>query len=57
MAKETPYANLVKARKQCRACSDFINLETCAEGVVDCDEIGSWSKWQGNLSAALMIVG
>src|SRR5262245_13926362 len=29
----------------------------CHGGDFDCDEIGAWSKWQGNLNAELMVVG
>jgi uracil-DNA glycosylase family 4 len=55
--KGKQYAALVQARKQCRACAELTNPSACREGVFDCDEVGAWSTWQGNLNARLMVVG
>jgi DNA polymerase len=55
--KVLSYTNLVKARKECRACEGLTNPSVCQGGDFDCDEIGAWSEWQGNLDAPLMVVG
>lgn len=51
------YAQLVSLRKACRACTDLTNPSELDGGALDSDYIGPWSRWQGNLSANLMIVG
>ena len=48
---------LVEARKACRACTGLTNPSVCHGGVFDCDEIGAWSRWQGNRDAELMVIG
>jgi uracil-DNA glycosylase len=62
--KKVRYHGLVEARKACRACTSLTNPSTsltnpsvCEDGKYDCDAIGSWSAWQGNLDAPLMLVG
>src|SRR5437762_6588053 len=55
--KKARYDALVKARKACSACSGLENPSVCHRGNFDCDEIGAWSKWQGNLNAELMVIG
>ena len=61
--KRAPYEALVSARKRCRACvdptnpaRDLTNASVIEGGIFDCDEIGAWSQWQGNLDAELMVV-
>jgi uracil-DNA glycosylase family 4 len=52
------YAALVSARKGCRACCpDLTNPSVIQDGSLDCDEVGAWSRWQGNVDAELMVVG
>ncbi|HVS81921.1 MAG TPA: uracil-DNA glycosylase family protein [Pyrinomonadaceae bacterium] len=55
--KRVRYDSLVKNRKACQACSGLTNPSTIEGGVFDCDEIGAWSLWQGNLDAQVMVVG
>jgi uracil-DNA glycosylase len=51
------YATLVQARKSCRACQGLVNPADCDGGILDSDQIGPWSLWQGNLNTELVIVG
>ena len=51
------YAELVARRKACRACAGLTNPSAVDDGAFDSDQIGPWSRWQGNLSADLMLVG
>jgi len=51
------YADLVARRKACRACAELTNPATVDNGAFDSDHVGPWSRWQGNLSASLMVVG
>jgi uracil-DNA glycosylase len=51
------YCALVQARKKCRACEGLVNPSNVESGAFDSDQIGPWSRWQGNLNAELMIVG
>ena len=51
------YAELVARRKACRACTGLTNPSAVDDGAFDSDHIGPWSRWQGNLSADLMLVG
>lgn len=51
------YRQLVQARKACRVCVGLTNPSICEGGCFDGDEIGSWSGWQGNLDAEVMVVG
>jgi len=51
------YAELVARRKVCRACTELTNPSAVDDGAFDSDHIGPWSRWQGNLSADLMLVG
>lgn len=56
-SKELRYAALVAERKECHRCQGVTNPADVRDGVFDSDEIGPWSRWQGSLSADLMIVG
>jgi len=51
------YAKLVKDRKACCACSGLTNPSLVDGGSFDSKQIGPWTRWQGNLSAELMVVG
>jgi uracil-DNA glycosylase family 4 len=51
------YQALVQLRKACHACTGVTNGSAIERGVYDCNEIGAWSLWQGNLNAEVMVVG
>lgn len=54
--KQEEYKKLVKCRKECRDCRDgLVNPYNYPE--IDSDDIGSWSRWQGNLDADIVVVG
>ena len=55
--KVQQYAELVAARKSCRLCLGLTNPSQIEEGRYDCDHVGPWSRWQGNLDASLLLVG
>lgn len=59
--KQARYNALVQARKECRECSalGLTNPSVCDGGEFDrdCNHVGAWSIWQGNLDASLMVVG
>ena len=56
--KDTRYQALVEVRKACRACgTGLTNPSVCENGAFDCEAMGEWSHWQGNLDAPLMVVG
>jgi len=55
--KKAKYDALIEARKSCRACVDLVNPSVCQDGAFDCNAIGAWSKWQGNLDAPVMVIG
>jgi DNA polymerase len=57
ITRTAAYAALVRARQSCRACPGLVNPAACDGGIHDSDQIGPWSLWQGNLKAALVIVG
>jgi DNA polymerase len=59
ISKQYMYAELVKKRKDCKKCSSFglVNPADVLGGELDSDEIGPWTRWQGNLDSALMIIG
>lgn len=58
MARIDEYAALVAARKACRLCAPALTNPAAVEsGRYDSDEVGPWSRWQGHLSARLMVVG
>jgi len=57
MDKASQYRQLVEKRKTCDRCTAYLaNPSTIDGGSLDCDEIGAYSRWQGNLNAELMIV-
>ncbi len=57
MEKQERYAELVRERKSCQRCQGLTNPSMVEGGVWDSGEIGPWSRWQGNLNAALLVVG
>jgi uracil-DNA glycosylase len=55
--KASQYRELVDRRKRCSLCPGLCNPSAVDGGSLDSDEIGPWSRWQGNLGAPIMIVG
>jgi uracil-DNA glycosylase family 4 len=55
--KSGGYDELVNARKTCNICAGLTNASAIESGIYDCNEIGSWSLWQGNLNTQVMVVG
>lgn len=56
--KRFRYSQLVNRRKECRLCEGLTNPNDCHNGLFDDGEyIGPWTRWQGNLDAALMLIG
>jgi uracil-DNA glycosylase len=56
-SKKARYRALIEERKACQSCTGLTNPSMCEDGAFDCDAVGEWSRWQGNLDAALMVVG
>jgi uracil-DNA glycosylase len=50
------YVSLVADRKACRLCEELTNPSTISRPR-DCDRIGTYSLWQGNLASRLVVVG
>ena len=57
MSKLADYVRLVSARKACHLCSELTNPAEVEGGRYDSAHVGAWSLWQGNLDAAVMVVG
>ena len=57
VTKAEPYAELVATRRTCHRCAGLTNPADLLEGRFDSAHVGPWSLWQGNLHAALMVVG
>jgi uracil-DNA glycosylase family 4 len=55
--KQQQYLDLVRLRKGCDKCCDLLNPSQWKDGDYDSEQIGPWSRWQGNLNAKLMVVG
>jgi uracil-DNA glycosylase family 4 len=56
--KDSRYADLVAARKACRACEGLLtNPAQIVGGAHDGDRVGPYTRWQGNLDAEVMIIG
>ena len=55
-SKQDSYANLVAARKRCCQCRELKNPSSISAGQLDSNEIGPYSRWQGNLNAPLVPV-
>jgi DNA polymerase len=56
MDKIGRYVELVAQRKTCACCPCLTNASTIDDGRLDSDEIGPYSRWQGNLNAGLMVI-
>ena len=54
-SKKTRYDILCNERKACRVCGGDLTNPSVLQG--DREEIGAWSRWQGNLDAEVMVVG
>lgn len=57
MNKIEAYERLVEKRKACSLCNGLCNPAMVGGGQYDSGHIGPWSLWQGNLRAALLVVG
>jgi hypothetical protein len=56
--KEELYKNLVDKRKKFKFPEGLKNPSEIENGIYDKeDQIGPWSKWQGNLNAEIMLIG
>jgi len=53
--KSHRYQTLVAARKACSRCNTLVNPSAYPE--LDSDDIGPFSKWQGNLNSEIVVVG
>jgi len=56
-SKQQKYLELVEKRKQCGLCEGLINPSRYGNGYLDSQQIGPWSRWQGNLESKLMLIG
>lgn len=61
-SKKERFEQLIIRRKKCDRCSKFCKNEnwlynSSSEAELECDSIGRWTCWNGNLDAELMIVG
>jgi uracil-DNA glycosylase family 4 len=54
-SKKARYDILCRERKACRVCGGDLANPAVVPG--DSEEIGAWSRWQGNLDAEVMVVG
>jgi uracil-DNA glycosylase family 4 len=54
--REAQYQELVTARRACRRCSGLTNPSLIAGGHYDSNEIGPYTRWQGNRQAELLVV-
>jgi len=55
--RATRYRALVSARRACRRCMGLVNASAVRNGEFDSAEIGPWTRWLGDLSARVLIVG
>lgn len=55
--KNLEYKNLVVERKSCKKCPSLKNPSSNSFSRFDSDQIGPWTRWQGDLDAKLLIVG
>lgn len=51
------YRALVERRKACRLCTRLVNPTALDRARLDCDEVGPYANWQGNLDAPVLVVG
>ena len=58
MLKTKLYQEIVNERKNHKFPPGLINPSKIEKGIYDTGtHIGSWSKWQGNLGAKIMVIG
>lgn len=59
MDKAEAYRKLVSLRKGCSLCrpQGLTNPSADSLAVFDSDQIGPWTRWQGNLDAKLLVIG
>jgi DNA polymerase len=57
MDKAERYRVLIDQRKRCASCPMLTNASSIDGGRHDANEIGAYSRWQGNLDAELMVIG
>lgn len=55
--KRELYENLVEKRKTHTDFPEGLQNPSEIEGGFDCNHIGAWSKWQGNLDADILVIG
>ena len=54
MNKADSYKELACQRKGCSLCHGLVNPSTME---FDSEEIGPWSRWQGNLNTDILVIG
>jgi DNA polymerase len=57
MDKTAAYSQLVDKRKQFEFSFGLLNPTHIRGGIYDCDHLGPWSAWQGNLEAKILLIG
>lgn len=57
MDKQQAYHELVQKRKAAEFPAGLQNPAQIAGGQFDCEQLGPWSLWQGNLDAGLLVLG
>jgi Uracil DNA glycosylase superfamily len=66
MSKQQEYQKLVQLRKHCNQCNislkegekpPLVNPSKICGSIFDSEQIGPWSRWQGNLDAKVVVVG
>lgn len=57
MDKQQAYRELVQKRKAVEFPAGLQNPSQIAGGQFDCEQLGPWSLWQGNLDAELLVIG
>lgn len=61
-SKKERFEQLIIRRRECDRCSKFCKnknwmYNSSSEAGMDCNSIGQWTCWNGNLNAELMIIG
>lgn len=59
LLKRNQYINLVSDRKSCTLCKDYglTNPSEVQKGKFDSDQIGPWTRWNGDIDAHVLIAG
>lgn len=57
MNKHILYNQLVQKRKAFRFFDGLLNPSEIEGGKYDCEQIGAWSQWHGNLNAEIFLIG